>query len=188
MRRRWVWGVAALLLSVIALGGDLPAQHQAAMLFRILPYDRNLATRAGDEVVISVVYRDNDAGSTAAQRELVDALTRFAAKTKVAGLPAKVQPLAFTTAAKLTEELRRTSSSAVYLCPGLGDGLASILQVTRAEAVLTFTASEAYVRSGASVGVVRRGDKAAILVNLSSSRAEHADLDSAFLELAEVIR
>lgn len=188
---RGLWlavAVAALTVAGTASAAEVPAQNQAAMLFRILPYDRNLGSRAGDGVHIAVLYKEGDGDSTSVQRDILEAVNRFATKSKVGKLPADAVALPYSSGAKLAEDLRRLAISAVYVCPGLTESLGAILQATRGQGALTFAASEAYVRSGVSVGVVRRGEKAAILVNLASSRAERADLDSAFLGLAEVIR
>jgi hypothetical protein len=99
----------------------------------------------------------------------------------------KTVPIPFAGIAKLEGDLVREKATAVYLCEGMGDEVGSIVKVTQGHSMLTLSGSDAYVKSGASVAVARRGSKSAIVINLKSSRAEGADLDSRLLRLAEIV-
>ncbi len=177
----------ALLGATVALA-QVPADNQALLILRILAFDRKLASRAGGTVKIVIISRDGSSESESAQAVIGAALESAASKNTVSGLPVHVVHLSFSTAAKFEADLGRSGATAAYVCPGLGDELDAITRATRAHGVLTFTGSEPFVARGVSVGLVRREAKAGILVNLSASRAESADLDSALLRMAEVIR
>ena len=51
----------------------LPVQRQVELLLTILPYDRNLATKAGSELGIGIVYDPADRDSAKATTELGNA-------------------------------------------------------------------------------------------------------------------
>jgi hypothetical protein len=168
--------------------GGREASLQAAMIFKILPYDRKLAERAGKAINIAILYKEGDSDSETAQKQLIESLNDLASKSNIKNLPVKTFGFAYTTPTKLQEELAKSGAGVVYVSSGLGDALSAISKVTQARSILSFTALESFVKDGISIGVVRRETKAAILVNLSSARAEGADLDSNFLKIAEVMR
>lgn len=184
------WARLAALLCAVALPAlaEVPAANQATLVLRILAFDRKLPARAHGAVHIAVIYKEGDAASEAAMNEIAAALDAAAQKNTVSGLPLKIERVAYSAAPKLEADLQRTGASAAYLCLGLDDALPAISKLTHARSVLSFTATESYVKAGVSVGLVRRDAKVAVLVHLANSRAEAADLDSALLRIAEVIQ
>jgi hypothetical protein len=162
------------------------AGNEALLLLRVLAYDRNITKRAGKVVTVAVVYKPGDGESEQVRGQIANALTEAAKKVTVAGLPVRVVSLGVT--ANLESDLAPMRAAAAYVCPGLGDMVPSISRVTRARSILSFAGTEKYVTSGLSIGLVRRQSKAAILVNLPSSKAEGAALDAALLRVAEVKR
>lgn len=180
---RWRPALAVALLAALALA-EAPAPQQATLLLRILAFDRKLPARASGSVTIAVVYKEGNAKSETAMGQVVAALEEAAKKNTVASLPVKVQKVAY--GARFEADLE--GAVAVYLCPGLDDGLGAITRATQARRALTFSSSEDYLKQGTSIALVAREAKLAIVVNLPNSRAEGADLDSNLLRIAEVIR
>jgi len=78
--------------------------------------------------------------------------------------------------------------SVLYVCGGMADAVERTSAMARAHRILTMTGTEAYVKMGISVGLVRRGDKAKLLINLPSVHAEGAEIDSSLLAITELIR
>jgi hypothetical protein len=178
---------AALCLAALPALAEVPLATQATLTLRILAFDRKLPARAQDAARFVVLYRQGDAASEAAMTEVAAALDAAALKNSVSGLPLKVERVGYSSAAKLEADLSRGRFSVAYLCPGLDDALPDIVKLTRSHSVLTFSGTEAYLKAGASVALVRRDAKAVVLVHLAHSRAEAADLDSALLRIAEVV-
>jgi hypothetical protein len=183
---------AALLLAFLlvlhgrdARSAGIPADKQALILLRVLAYDRNLAGRAGDTVRIAVLYRPGHGASERAAAELVAAAG--AAERSVAGRPVRLISLPFS-ADTVERDLERTGASATFVCQGLEGDVARVAQATQRRAILSISSEENMVHSGLSIGVVRRGERAAILVNLVAARAEQADLSAELLRLAEVVK
>jgi YfiR/HmsC-like len=175
-------------MSLSARAADLPANFQSLFLLRILAYDRNLKTRAGDAVSILVIYQDGNDASDAMKGEIVRAVTKVAKDTQVSGLPVRISAVAYADATGLDAAITSAKASALYLCPGLDASLGAIADVTHRRSVLSFTGVEPWVTKSVAIGLVARESKPAVIVNLAASKAEGADLDPALLRLAEVIR
>jgi hypothetical protein len=178
--------LAALVLAGTVRADEIPADKRALIVLRVLAYDRNLPRRAASLVSIAVIFRPGDAASVGAASALSAALGEAARQVSVADRPVQIVTLPFRDG--LDRDLVRAGVAAAYVCPGLEAEVANIATAARRSQTLTFTGEEAGVRSELSVGLVRRGDKAAILVNLVAARAEGADPSAALLRLAEVVK
>jgi hypothetical protein len=171
-----------------ASGADgLPADKHALIVLRVLAYDRNLPQRADEVVRLAVLYRFGDRASERAAEALMASLRGDAGKIMVAARPVQVVGIPYS-ADGLETDLARVSVVAAIVCPGLSGEVAVISAASRKHAILTFTDDEQMVRAGLSIGVVRRSERAAILIDLVAARAEGADLSADLLRLAEVVR
>jgi hypothetical protein len=179
-----------LLLTLFSgvCGAEAPLSYQATFLLRVLAYDRNLKNRTANAATVLLAYRDGDPASEAAKNELVAELSRLAKDRRIVDLPIRVSTISYLNPDDLEIAIDRTRASALYISPGLESALGAMLPVTRRRSVLSFTGVEAWVGKGVSIGLAARGTKPVIVVNLTSSRAEGADLDSALLRTAEIIR
>lgn len=184
-------GRASLLLAMLLAMGiarvdaaEIPPDKRALILMRVLAYDRNLAGRSGEVVRVAVLYRAGDARSEQAAGELVGAAG--SAQRSVAGKPVQLVSVAFA-ADTLERDLARAGASAVYVSSGLSGVTSQISDVTQRRKALSLSSEEELVQSGLAIGLVRRGDRAVILVNLVAARAEGADLSADLLRLAEVV-
>ncbi|MHB8878392.1 MAG: YfiR family protein [Myxococcaceae bacterium] len=177
---------AALCLGSFAVAAEATAAQQATLVLRILAFDRTLAARASGVVTIAVVYKEGNPHSETALSQVAGALEKAARSSSVAGLPVRVERLAWGT--NFEGELQRQGAAAVYLCPGLDEAMGAVSRATQARRVLTFSASEDYLKAGASIALVRRETKLGVVVHLANARREGADLDSNLLRIVEVIR
>lgn len=179
--------LAALVAPAALAAADVPATAQASILLKVLSYDRKLEGRAGGVVKIAFLFRSGDPASDASRAAIASAFDDAVAQFNVAGMKVKTVAIAFGGLPKLEADLVREHAAAVYLCDGLADDIASIVKLTQGHSMLTLSGNDGYVKAGASVAVARRGTKSAIVINLKSSRAEGADLDSRLLKLAEIV-
>jgi hypothetical protein len=184
--------VAALvgaLLAVTRVGvAQLEMGREAALVMRVLSYDRNLGARARGEVGVLVVYRRGDRGSEGARASMLNDLQQLAQRVTVAQMRATVGDHAYSNPDQLITAARSSHAVALYVCPGLQAEAPAIARAARVVATLTITGDGNQVRAGLSVGVIRRNDGIGLLINLPSSQAEGARLDAALLRIAEVIR
>ncbi|WP_224373008.1 YfiR family protein [Hyalangium versicolor] len=185
---------ATLLVLTLASGRaamaaeDLPPDRQAALMLRVLPYDRNLRERAPEAVTIAVLYREGRAESEAYGLDMAAALQDAARGAQIRGLPVRIVSIPYASPEALEAAVSRSQVTAVYFCPGLTDAEESILGVTQRYKVLSFSGRESDVRQGLSIGLLRRGSKAGLLVNLRAAIAEGAELQPEMLAVSEVLR
>lgn len=185
-------GILTSVALTLLLAGPVRAQEdarrQAALVLRILSYDRTLAQRARQRVTILVAYRANHSGSDAERRRITEALNAIGQRTTVARLPARAVAVPYTNRAALVQSARTESAAALYVCQGLGDSVADISGAAREARMLSLSSDAQAVRRGLGVGMVANGSSTQLLVNLRAVEAEGARLDAAVLRLAEVIR
>lgn len=180
---------ALILLGICAekiAAAEVATDKQAVILLRALAYDNNLRSRAGDTMVIAVLYKPG-----ASPSDGVDAA--FAGwnallGVKVQDLPLKIVKLPFTNKDALRNAITAQGIDALYCCPGLDADLAALREVSQQQHVITLGSREEYVRGGLSLGVFSIEGKATIMVNLAASKSEGASLSSELLRLANVLR
>jgi hypothetical protein len=182
--------IRAAVIACIALAcaaqtarADDDADRRALVLLRVLSYDRNIASRAGDSVTILVVY---DEPSTAERDRWLAALAG-AHKITVAGRATATRAHAFHDAAKLEAEVRAAHPAAIVVCSGVDRGLAAIREVARAHRAMTFTTRESEVEAGFSVGLVAGERRDVIAINLEAARAEGVQFEAGLLKIARRI-
>lgn len=165
---------------------EVPAENQALLILRILAFDRTAGGRAGDAIRIAIVYRSGQSESEAAHQRLSKALAVAGARSTVHGLPVRIVPVPYSASA--ATEIAKARVAALYVAPGLEDAVPALSRIAKDNRALSFTGTESYVQRGISVGLVVRGAKAGIRIDLKSAKAEGADLDSGLLSIAEVSR
>ena len=172
----------------MAQAGDVRPSQQSVLILRILAYDRNLKSRAGNSVTIALLYKSGDAESEGVLKSVGTAIEEVSKGANVAGLPVRVTRIPYTDANAFEAKAAAEKASAVYVCPGLNDAVKAISGVTRRRSILSIAANEPYVTGGLGIGIVMRSDKPTVVVNLPATKAEGADLDAGLLRVAEVMR
>jgi hypothetical protein len=178
---------ATLAAASPARGDDVPARKQALLLLRVLAYDRNLKARAGDAVRLAVAYRPGDRESEERRTALVAAFEEVSREVVAGGLPVEVAAVPWRDAADFEARVAAARPAGVYVCGGLLGVAKEIARVTRRHGVLSAGASKDLVEAGLAVGMVNRGLRAGVVVNLHAAKAEGVDLDATLLGIAEVI-
>lgn len=185
------------ILALLALTGVLgvmaaaqaadkvPASRRAMIFGRMLAYDGNLKTRAGDSVVLAIVHKPGDGTSEADATEMFAAFKALE-QVKLADLPFRVVRVPF--GGGLEAKIGETGADALYVCAGLTGDLDNLKGVSHRKKVLTLSSDPTAVQAGLSVAVYAKDDKSAILLNLPASKSEGAAFGGDVLRLAEVIR
>ncbi|MBK9516377.1 MAG: DUF4154 domain-containing protein [Anaeromyxobacter sp.] len=182
--------VACLLAATVALPAAaeeaLSPSGEALLLLRVLAYDRQVTARAVDAVTVALASLPDDRAGQARRAAVAAALDRAALQFTVAGLP--VRWVAVSASGEgLAEELRLVRASAVLVLGQAAGDPAALCRAARAARVLSLAGSREAVERCVSVGLVLRGARAGVLVNLASAQAEGADLEPALLTMAEVL-
>lgn len=183
--------LAAVLVAIqpwSARAADLPPEKQVLLLVRALSFDRALPSRVGDIAVVAIAFKPGHAASEDARRSFLAAMAKLPATTTLAGKPVKAVALPFLDAATFNSRLRESNAVALYVTPGLSEAAADLSSAARTARLLSFTSTEALVNAGLSIGLLMEGQKPRLLVNVNASKAEGAELDSALLRVAEVVK
>ncbi|MDC0710585.1 YfiR family protein [Stigmatella sp. ncwal1] len=186
----------ALTFLLVVLGHSLPALaaddlapgKQAALLLRVLPYDRNFSHRVEEAVTVAVVYRERNLKSETYGIDVTMALKDIARTAQLRNLPVRILRIGYSSPEEFEAAIGQQRVTALYLCPGLSDVIDSISEITRRYKILSFSGREADIRDDVSIGLLRRGSRPALVVNLRIASAEGADLEPELLALSEILR
>jgi len=165
---------------------EVPANVQFALLQKILAFDRNLKERAGDEIVIGILYQSNFRSSLNFKDELA-AVIKKSTVEQLLNLPIRYVAIEVVGNINLGEQAVKHNVDIFYVAPLRAVEMKTITAVSRARKILTFTGVPAYVEIGISVGIGIKGDNPRIIVNLPAAKAEGAEFNAQLLKLAKII-
>lgn len=189
MAWRWgrVWamalGIAVATREAAADEAWVPAALQVELLDKLVPYDRNFAARAHANPMVLVAYRDRDAGSEHAARQLAAAL---AGRRTLGDLPCEAKVVGFTSAEALRAEATKERAGVALLAPGIESSAAEVARVFTGWNGLTVSASGLGVDEGFTVGFVLEQGRPRIRVNVAQSRRQNVDFRSELLRIVRV--
>ena len=183
-RSRWCSLLTALtILWADVARADISESRRAQLIIKALSYDRAIKTRAKATVNLAVLT--NGSGC----EDEVAALNDAARNARVDGLPLKVATQVWSEdIAAVEAALTAANVTAAFVCPGTRGRISAIVATARKLDILTFAGSEADVRAGISIGVVARGSRPVLMVNMSAVKEEGVDLDSALMRFAGTLR
>ena len=156
---------------------------QIPLILKILTYDRHIESKAGEQVVVGIVYAPTDPSSVAAANEVGDVLFRFQDKT-VKRLPIRYRLVEYSTPEALERTIDRWSISVLWVAPGSAKNLAGITSVSRRKGVTTTTGVPDYVRRGVAVGLDLGDARPQILIHLEAAREEGCEFDASLLRIS----
>jgi hypothetical protein len=175
--------LAMLALTGLAAAESKPERRDALVFLRVLAYDKQLAARAGEAVVVAVVY---PATGGTAERDAWLAALAAVKKVKVASRPVVAVSIVYDGSAAFERKLADLAPAAVVLCHGLSNAVGDIRTATRAHKVLSFSRAERDARAGLAVAVVSGSQRDEIVINLRAARAEGVKFDAGLLQLARL--
>jgi len=174
-------------LVAVARADDVPPDRQALILTRTLAYDNNLRSRAGDALVVAVVFHRGNPVSEATATPMMQVF-RALEGVKVQDLPFHVAQVPYSGAQALKGAIESQGIDVLYICPGLESEIGAIKELSHHEHVLTIGAKEEYVKNGLSLGVFVVDAKNTITVNLAATRDEGAAFAAELLRIVRFIR
>ncbi len=179
----------ALALGVPVHADDMPLSPdlQLPIILRILIYDRHFESRFGAELTFGVVYAPADPDSVKAANAVAEYMYRVREKT-VKSLPVRYYLLEYTSPEGLERNITTRGIDVIYVAPGNAKNVAEITKISQERSVTTVTGVPDYVRRGVAVGVAASQDRAQILINLASARAEGAEFDASLLRISTIVK
>lgn len=175
--------------TVAAQEGTVPVSVQIPILIKILNFDRNLQGRADGRLVVGVVYQGRYRTSANVADEVCRSLQELSpsALGALEALERSCVAIDLDATSSLDSVLRRRRVQVLYVSPLRAFPLADVMAVSRAAGITTVTGVPRYVETGLAIGVDMKGDRPEILINLTASRAEGADLAAHLLKLARLV-
>ncbi len=164
---------------------DVPVAIQMSVLLKVISFDRQLPLRAPKEVVLGIAFQSGNRASVIARDEVRQAIA--AACDGVNGVPIRVEAIDLD-GEPVAAALKRRALTHLYVTPLRAADIRALAAATRAARVTTLTGVPSYVARGLAIGVVLRGERPHILVNLDASRLEGADLAAELLKLATIVK
>jgi multidrug efflux pump subunit AcrA (membrane-fusion protein) len=119
--RRCLGGVVIALCGLALASGAaaedvaLPVPLQIALLLKVASYDKNLAERAGERVIVAVLIKTDDTDSARAGAQALSALS---GADEIGGLPVETRSVAFSSAAALAHATNAERFAVLYVTPG----------------------------------------------------------------------
>lgn len=190
-RRTFCAKLAMTFALLAGLAPNLSAQEMAvsvevqmAILLRVLEFDRDLADRVGDELVIGIAYQRRNRTSLNA-RDAILGMSR--GEPSVMGIRVKYVTIAISSDGSFGDSLRVNQVDVLYIPPLRSVRLEEIIAATAEHGVLTWTGVVEYIGEGVAVGVGAKGERPEIVINLDVAKAAGVQFSSQLLKLARLV-
>ncbi len=164
----------------------VPVDLQFQLFMKILTFDRNLPSRAGDEVVFGIVYQSLHRASQNAREAFLKAAADSGEKD-INGLPVRCVTIDLQENQSLEEAILKNGVDILYVAPLRAYDVESISSIGQQSKVLTLTGVPEYSRFNIAVSISSKAGKPEIVINLPATKAEGTDFSSKLLNLATVI-
>ena len=165
---------------------DAPVAIQVSILSRLLEFDRNFKSHAGEEIVIGIIYQSRFRASANAKAQVVEALNQATFEHMVS-LPVRFVLIEVQEATSFRRLVADSDPDLLYITPLRAFAIDSITAYSREAGVLTYTGVSEYVHAGIATGLGIQSGKPKILVNRRAAQQEGAAFSSELLKLAQLV-
>lgn len=164
----------------------VPIDVQAPLLLKVLKYEKTLAERAGDEVVIGILFQERFRDSLNARAGFIDAIDQ-AGLSKLLKRPTRHIDIELAGTAELGAIFEREGVDILYVAPLRAASLGSVVEAADAHQALTLSGVPDYVENGVMVGITERRSRPSILLNLDSASGAGIIFSSEILKVAQIV-
>jgi hypothetical protein len=177
---------AAIFISLLtAAAGESSKRRNAAILARVLSYERTLEQRMGDAVGVAVVYKRNDRASEANADDWFVALDELSS-VKIKDRRFFAVKVAYDTR-DLLAAIDRDGVDVILVCDGLAPESGAIAEIARSRHTLTVSNAVATLGRDLTLCVTEEDEKTKIFINLNTAQLEGIQFSSALLKLATLV-
>lgn len=183
---QWAGAAVSLLAhtQAYAVEPEVPVRLQVSLLDRVIPFDRNFASRVHGQLSVLVVVDKSNEDSIRFGTQLQ---AELAARESLGSYPLVAARVTFSGTTALVESCKQLRVGIVYVTPGVGEPTATLANSLHGLRVLTVGALPEQVTQGLILGAAVRSAKPRVLVNLSQARRQEVDFRADFLRMAEVV-
>ena len=165
----------------------VPVEVQVPLLAKVLTFDRKLASRPDEQLVLGVLYQGKYRTSANVAEEVREAVRRLPPDV-VGGRRVRSVAIDLDRTPDLGAALAKHQVAVLYVSPLRAADLRHVTSVSRSAGVTTVTGVPTYVETGLAIGIGVKGEHPEIVINLPASRAEGADLNAQLLKLARIVQ
>jgi hypothetical protein len=165
----------------------VPVETQVPLLVKILNFDRNMMGRPDGDIVLGILYQRKFRTSANVAEEVREAVKRLPASA-VGGRRVRSVAIDLDETPDLDAVLARQQVTVLYVTPLRAADLRLLMAAARTSRITTVTGVPEYVETGLAIGIGVKGERPEIVINLTASRAEGADLDAQLLKLARIVK
>lgn len=178
--------LSAILASSAGLAqGQMPSKVQAAIIYKILKYDKNAASRSNGSVNIVIIV---EGAAEKRKAELVSGFSSINGQS-VDNATIKIAAVTVTGPSNLAAAMKATAGNILYLPQGISaETAAAAIAYAKTNKAPVFSDNPALATQGAAVCLVLEGNSPKMVINLPASQAQGMALSADVLRLAKVIR
>jgi len=178
-------GIASFFASRALAQTEVPVKLKAAIVAKVLEYDRNVKSRSGPILVVGVITDSNTLG---AKQALVEGF-ELIKNSPIQGLPIKIVPVHLPDTGALEQTLEAAGVSVLFAGGRCRDStLNAVLAFARKKKIPACTDREEWVAKGFVLGVVEERTRARIVINLAEMKPQGMDLSAQLLQLARLLK
>lgn len=184
--------IAVILVVLLVFGSRrglaqaimVPAPLQAEVLAKLVSYDRNFASRAGQtaRVLLVTKHTTRSALSAAAMKSALGQLET------IGGLPHQETIVRYEGAAALAKLCREQHAAILYITPDFEMEISAIRVALTGVDVLSVSAVPDYIPKGIVLGFELVSSKPKLVLNLSQAKQQNVDFKANVLRLMRVYR
>lgn len=181
------WALALLASPSSQLArADAQTQRRAAIVARVLSFERSFRDRVRGSLDFVIVHQDAHEASESCARDWLSGFEVISA-TKVQERPLTAAMTVYDLAA-LGRSADAGQLEVLIVCPGLDAEAAELSRLAKARQVFTVGDRAHDVERSFSLAVLLMGDKLQLLINITSAKQEGVLLSSDVLRLAKILR
>lgn len=174
-----------LLISLFAdkmYAQGVPENLQAAIFFKVLAYDYNIQSKAGNQVTIAII---TDSKTSSREQTILEGFSKIKGQ-QLGGKTIDVIVVKVANPASLGDAAK---GDILYLPEGSDEKtIQAVLAFAEKGKHATLGGSETLANKGCAIGLAVEAGKPKIVINLPASQAQGMNLSSKVLRLAKVIQ
>jgi hypothetical protein len=155
----------------------------AQLMARSIGYDKNLKARAGEQLVIALVYEEADAASKAHCASMEAAFGALRG-VRVQGIPIDIVSLAYSKS--FAEDAKKKALDVVYVCPNV-KAISDITAQSQKLKLLTIAGEPADIERGLTLSATQDGERVVLVINRASAQAENVVFAEQILGVAKLV-
>jgi hypothetical protein len=184
--KKFVFAISFISISY-AQQMAVPIDVQIPLLLKVLSLEKKNLPSSSFAYTIGIIYQDGYDASIKAKDQIF-ALLNSNTFTLSGGREVKFVPIVIGKDKKLSHLFCEQHFDAVYITPLRLIDMNDLSMMTKKRKILSLTGLPEYVEEGVAIGIGIDGDKAEVIMNLTSTREEGADFSSKILNLVRLIQ